>query len=720
MTLLPPHPVRWQAPAPLWARFGASAAAAVATPDQSRPAILRFDDDTFMDRLLALLAQDPAELGTLLARPETWRTPPAAGAADLVERTNLPRIVRAASRAHALLRARAPLAPVRATADVTEAGQARPALPLKLYHTAHQRHYLVSASLICGILGLPDRRVAAGGDPQVFFVLRRLLPPMRNGDPSVLREFAFVKDAAGGRWRRVAADADDAHLAPGEERLPLFALSYLDPISHPRVLWTGVLPVGRREEYMGAAIDRTPVPFAAGLIQSVAPLPMSAPQNAVTARKTDFMLRVAEPWKALIRAAAAAAKSMTEAPPSGLSGGETDDKRAYRAISQNMQWQMASWLILLEFADYIAAQLPKVWNALGGATVSLSTQEGALRDWLAAAAMPSALAGAIGDPAQNNPATGQTTAPLRPAWPDLATALRGITAARDGLEGAETLYSAETTADPHWPDHHFLLAGLAKNLATGHFECVGPFQSLGTEPAASADEATPDPVIGGGTPAQLDAANPDRLIDRLIGLVVRALERRPEDDQPLLPFAAQLAKSLSDANGDAGTFVVRFVFINPECGPLHEPTVSPPTQRFQLAHFFDPDAPARPIRITLPLDTTPAGLRKHRKNTAFVISDVLCGQIQRAKGMGLGDLVRSVLPWPFHKDLDTDAGKAAPCANDAGVNIGMICSLSIPIITICALLLLLMIVLVLDFIFRWVPFFAICVPGPGLRAKRSP
>src|SRR6185312_9225250 len=107
-----------------------------------------------------------------------------------------------------------------------------------------------------------------------------------------------------------------------------------------------------------------------------------------------------------------------------------------------------------------------------------------------------------------------------------------------------------------------------------------------------------------------------------------------------------------------------------------------------------PDAPARPIRISLPLDTSPAGLRKFNRNTAFVMSDMLCGQVQRAKGLGLIDLVRAVLPWPLHKDLDV--GKGGPCQSDSGANMGMICSLSIPIITICALILLMIIVSLLD------------------------
>jgi hypothetical protein len=133
-----------------------------------------------------------------------------------------------------------------------------------------------------------------------------------------------------------------------------------------------------------------------------------------------------------------------------------------------------------------------------------------------------------------------------------------------------------------------------------------------------------------------------------------------------------------------------------------------------MAGFFDPDAPARPIRIGLPMDISPAGLRKFDKNTAFMMSDLLCGQVQRMRGITLGDLVRSVLPFPLHKDLSVPA--ATPCTS-GGSSIGMVCSLSIPIITICALMLLMIIVSLLDIVFRWTPYFLLCFPLPGFKGK---
>src|SRR5262249_24819983 len=107
------------------------------------------------------------------------------------------------------------------------------------------------------------------------------------------------------------------------------------------------------------------------------------------------------------------------------------------------------------------------------------------------------------------------------------------------------------------------------------------------------------------------------------------------------------------------------------------------------------------------------GLRKFDKNTAFVLSDMLCGHVKRAKGMSFGDLVMSVLPFPCHKDLD--GGGNSPCQG----GLGTICSLSIPIITICAFIILIIMVSLLDLIFHWVPYFMLCFPVKGMDGKKS-
>jgi hypothetical protein len=72
-----------------------------------------------------------------------------------------------------------------------------------------------------------------------------------------------------------------------------------------------------------------------------------------------------------------------------------------------------------------------------------------------------------------------------------------------------------------------------------------------------------------------------------------------------------------------------------------------------------------------------------------------------------------VLPWPLHKDLD---GGSSACQAD-GASVGMICSLSIPIITICALIILIIMVTLLDMIFKWLPYLIFCFPLPKFSGK---
>lgn len=703
------HPVVWQSPQPLWGRFAdvEGAAGAATAADQPRPALLRFAADDFMEQMLGTLARDPARIGGLVARPETWRKPAGDGA-DLIERTPIPRRAQDNVRRSASLKPRTSVVATAASKAIDEQGRSR-AAPLKLYQPAHLRHYLTAASLVCRVPGMPERAVVPGGAEQVNFVIRRLLPALPNGSGEPC-EFAWIKDAQGARWQRVNdANADAAGLTPGEELLPVFPLPFRDDAGHARTLWSGLVPVGRREEYLGGSVERSAAPaFAPGQRQSLAqtPPPSTAAGTARLARVTQFQMEVAEPWKNLIRTSFTPTAAPGPDDAANFGGSESAAGRSQRAFEFNLRQQMASWLILLDFADYLEAHLGDLWSVIGAAGAgfaALSPRRKELYTWLGSASMPAALQTAMLRPA-GNVALKSASASLRAAL--LAVRVAGV---REGLERTESTYNDATDTDPDWPSFHFVLAGLDRTGAAR-----GPFEALASLPAAGVDEVGPDPLVTPAAAGQQAAAQ----LDRLTALVGRALdETTQERDAPALPFALQLKNALAANAGDTGWFVIRFVYTRRDCGPLHPPLLSAPTQRFQLANFFDPDAPARPIRVTLPLDTSAAGLRKFNKNTAFVISDMLCGQIQRAKGLGLGDLVRSVLPWPLHKDLDVGTGGS--CNNGGGINIGMICSLSIPIITICALILLVIIVTLLDMIFRWLPYFVICFPVPGLKGKKG-
>ena len=690
------HPVVWQAPQPLWARFGATSAAAATAADQARPSILRFAADDFMEQVLATLARDPARLDALVARPETWRAPMAASA-DLIERTPIPALVQSAARRTLARTPKGAVAATVAEADVSEQAQTR-TVPLKLFQPAHQRYYLVSASLVCALPGFPERAVVPGGAEPVNFVLRRLLPTVTGGDD--LREFAFVKDAGGARWQRVGET--DARSVAGEELLPAFPLSYRDDAALPRRLWGGMVPVGRREEYISSDVDRSPAPaFPAGQLQSLGIAAPTAPVSKM-ARVTQFQMEVAEPWKNLIRSAAKAAS--TEDDPSPIEDDEEppEDKRT-RVWEFNLQQQHTSWLIVLDFADYLDAHLHDLWDVIaanGAGFSSLSQPRKDLYTWLGTAVMPATLQTAL------KPTDAAPVDPRYPPASSLRAALQAIRApgVREALEATELSYTKDpnSLAHPGWPRFHFVLAGLGTTGAI-----AGPFTQLTSLPASTSTDFA-DPVI-----APIVAPEAAE-VDRLTALIGRALEAMPETTAPPLPFALHVRNALAATVGDPGWFVVRFVYQRRDCGPLHQPVLSAPTQRFQLAGFFDPDAPARPIRIALPLDTSPSGLRKFNKNTAFVMSDMLCGQVQRAKGLGFIDLVRSVLPWPLHKALEV--GPGGPCS-DGSFSLGMICSISIPIITICALILLIIIVSLLDLVFRWLPYFVICFPVPRFKGK---
>jgi hypothetical protein len=152
---------------------------------------------------------------------------------------------------------------------------------------------------------------------------------------------------------------------------------------------------------------------------------------------------------------------------------------------------------------------------------------------------------------------------------------------------------------------------------------------------------------------------------------------------------------LSTQAGDR--YVLRYVYERAQCYPAHL-YVSRPTQSFELAPFFDPDAPGRNIRVGLPVDVSIAGLRKFKKNVGFLISKELNKKLEGMKGQE-----KAV--------LDNEAS-----VSDSGPDIGFICSFSLPIITLCAFILLMIIVVLLNLVFWWIPLLKICFPIP-LKAK---
>jgi hypothetical protein len=697
--------VQWAAPSPLWAEAAGSANAGVRRALR-QPALLRFATDSFMDDFTALLESEPSRLGEYIALPETWRAPavtpaPAAQAPEFVRK--LSSLHLAAGRKLNQLSGLTPakvVSPGAAGAVITIASNAISSAiaaaeqkPLKLYQPAHQRFYLVTACLVCGLPGLPDHALHTARQERVSYVVRRMYQkPSAAGQPAgPIEEYAFVATAQGNGWQKVSSAEE---LVENEAQLPLFAVNFFESDGRRRRLFGGMIPVGKREAYMGAG---TFTPATNG---------NSAPNSTPkTARKIHFRMQVTEPWKNLLRTAdddkdtLASASKLTD-PVERL-----DEENRLRNESRQSV-QTLSWYILLDFVKYLQLYLPQVWSAVLAKDKTRLNQQGAnLYDALAGmqfgAPQISVLRGGTSyTPAQF--ASSLLDALSLMGKPDLADPTKLFW--EEKLDTVATAYDREKSPiDPDWPDFLYPLADLA--VAVPLPGPVSGSPSSGEE----ADEGDGLPIIGVSPTLAANQA----LVDKLAVLIVRALPTDSINATPPPPLASQPVLDTRE-----GTFVIRCVYERPVCGPLDPPLLSEPSALFQMAGFFDPDAPARPIRIALPLDTSPAGLRKFDKNTAFMISDQLCGQMQRLKGITFADLVLSVLPWPFHKSLSVGAPEIGPCKSGPEA-LGMICTLSIPIITICALILLFIIVLLLDIIFKWIPFFIMCFPLPRFKGKKS-
>ncbi len=681
------HEVIWTQPPPIWPTLSVKYVPQRAATLQ-QPVILRFASDTFMDDFMNTVANEPHKLGELKVRSETWRgfTPPtepkkrAPGGAVLRHL----RIFRRANRANHLV-ANTPL-----PASTSPAGA-----PLKLYQPAHQRHYLVTSSLVCRVPGFPDRTVDSTRDERAGFVLRRLLPPDgENTDVATWDEHAWVPGVRGATWRKVAAGAEKS-LLDGEDLLPLFAVNYEETGRRGRRLFAGVIPAGRREAYLGA------------------PKGTSDPTPGVTsrtARKILLRKEVIEPWKSLIARAHQVHRALSG---TGDNAPNAAQKLARLKVERE-QLQSVSWLILYDFARYLSTYAKPLWAAVLNPALATALP-GAQRhayDALAATVFTRTLSDSFDVFFAQTPAVGYDTssvAPnLRAALAKFGTSDGTLDTTIEGMLEFNTqafaFKAAVEDGDESWPSFLFPLAD-PEHAAVDQVAPLPPAIAAGE---FDEDDKTPvPPDADGGLATILER------LDGLAVLLVRALENAAEPaPEPAVPTAA-----IAPADALRGWFRIRCVYDRPECVPLHDAVVSEATEPFEIAGYFDPDAPARPIRIGLPIDTTPAGLRKFDKNTAFVISDTLCGQIRRIKGMTFADLVLSVLPWPFHKDLPGADG--GPCKK-GNLELGMICSLSIPIITLCALILLIIMVTLLDIIFRWFPFFILCFPLPKLAAKFKP
>lgn len=705
--------IQWHGAGPLWMEqhlLGLNLSGRGPRIKQDRlaqaPSILRFANDEFMDELIEVLDSSPRKLNEYLARPETWRKPMEAPSDMPVKETET-------AISHLLNRTQKNTQALKLSVNTITGKQKEKAAPIfedeqffspiKLFQAAHQRHYLVSASLLLNDIGLPDNVVDLNKQEKVSFVVRRLVPPEEgnegatNGEDSTgedntvpngnWQEYAFVKTSRGHVWKRISAMKNSASkvLIAQEEQLSLFPTRYKGECCD-RVIHSGLIPVGKREAWMAAPSESGEVAAASqstGVVDSLG--------------KAVFMISVAEPWRALINQAEHHRFGQSRA----FDNFEDEDKadqiaaqqgadqaRSRRAIRDNIQ--TASWYILLDFAAFLEEHLPHIWRVVvdEAPSSSLNSQQLAFFTLLNDTVLPANLRDAI------------AVSPISSTRSSLRTALADIKNYEEQLETVETDFirydengvftEVQAALISGWPDFLFPLAD--------------PEHSAPVPPTL----ANSDSILAGiGETSERDKLKLEAMVD-LVAALLPASDKNFGDSIPL---------QTSPLQKNAGWFVIRCVYERPHCGPLFPPLLSNPSRFLEMSPFFDPDAPARPIRIPMPLDISPAGLRKYSKNTGFVLSDMLCGKVKGIRKYSLGDLVLSILPWPFHKDLP-EPGSTGPCKK-GGIEFGMICSLSIPIVTLCAFIMLIIMVTLFDIFFRWIPFLMLCLPIPGLKGKKD-
>ena len=119
---------------------------------------------------------------------------------------------------------------------------------LKLFQPLHGCYYLVTASLVCRQLGLPDKAIARADGETVSFVIRR-----RTSDG----EAAWIVTDDGGCWDPLEA-GEILALAEDEEQFPMHPATICPKPESPQSAFTdflerdihyGYIPTGKRKEY---------------------------------------------------------------------------------------------------------------------------------------------------------------------------------------------------------------------------------------------------------------------------------------------------------------------------------------------------------------------------------------------------------------------------------------------------------------------------------------
>ncbi len=168
--------------------------------------------------------------------------------------------------------------------------------------------------------------------------------------------------------------------------------------------------------------------------------------------------------------------------------------------------------------------------------------------------------------------------------------------------------------------------------------------------------------------------------NRLVGALYNAMAGR---------FAAMKGQpGRFDARG--ATYALRaFVRLKPDCACPARILWSDYSEPFVIAPWYEGSG-APPVQVALPDATDRNLLRSLRPNVAFVLPPALHGLLGGSP-----------------KDMLDGKGKT-----DSSLTLGWICGFNIPIITICAFIVLNIFLSLFDLIFQWMFYVKICIPFP--------
>lgn len=520
---------------------------------------------------------------------------------------------------------------------------------VKLYQPLHGCFYLVTASLVCRQLGLPDRSVARKNGEKTSFVVRRRSTVRDGKGSAVLVEEGWVDEGPLRGWQPlVDAKGRPVAVRADEERFPLHGVSVcaktLPQVAGPpigqagvqlvargacreRTVYHGYLPAGNREKYIARFAPAQAnahdgkaalADYLATLQSATDALPAGVKDKNFDFRLDEFDSRVIGPWQ-MLRARA-------------------KDPQAPALTAAGMQ--QTSLYILLDLADNLSRILPTVWDAL-------------LKDNVNLLANNQPKSQALWKVFSNSKIQGTTVAQIMRDLKPLLGLVRG-----EDITEPTTAYDLVTEA------------GIALKKE---------------------DNAT---VISledfvGALATPLIAAKPSLLMDYLqAALVEETQQMTPTDELAGLLKDQVKLEPIDPATGKETSYFLRLVY---EYDPACPPVVSSESQLFRLAKFFEPDAPARHIQIELP-SIKMGDMRKFQRGVGLKMSPELRDVMNRVhKGMADGD------------DLLPGGGSWG---------LGMICSFSLQIIFLVAFIVMFIFLIMLNIVFWWLAFLKICLPIP--------